>query len=77
MDQIARIPQCLRYGRWAISIHHVPTPNGVGFDQLMNILEELQRNFQIVGYSFTEFASKGDDEIEKLQKLIEYGCKVT
>lgn len=27
-----------------------PTLNGLGFKQLLNILEEVQRNFQVVGY---------------------------
>lgn len=53
-----------------------PTPNGLGVHALMNIVEELQRNFQVVGYSVTEFAPKGQDEIDTLHKLIEYGCSI-
>jgi arginase len=48
-----------------------PTPEGVSFEALLRLVNELKDNFQILGFSIVEFCPTRNEGIEKLKELIE------
>jgi len=53
-----------------------PVSNGIGFIQLLRLLNELNETFQVVGYSLVEYAPLGHRNLTKLRQLVEYGLRL-
>jgi arginase len=48
-----------------------PTPEGISFEALLRVVNELKDNFKILGFSIVEFCPTRDEGIGKLEELIE------
>jgi arginase len=48
-----------------------PTPEGITFDALLRLVNELKDNFKIIGFSMVEFSPIMNEGVGKLEELIE------
>jgi|APPan5920702856_1055754.scaffolds.fasta_scaffold00030_4 arginase len=48
-----------------------PTPEGVSFEALLRLVNELKANFEILGFSIVEFCPIRNEGVGKLEELIE------
>jgi arginase len=48
-----------------------PTPEGISFEALLRLVNELKGNFNIRGFSMVEFCPTGNEGVGKLEELIE------
>lgn len=48
-----------------------PSPGGFWFEDLLDVIEELQEKYQIVGSAVTEYQPKGDEDAEKVFKVVQ------
>jgi arginase len=49
-----------------------PTPGGISLEILLTLLNQLKKNFQLVGFSIVEFSPASNDDVEKIDDLIEF-----
>lgn len=53
-----------------------PTPKGIDFDRLLNILDYINNNYNIVGLSLLEYSPIKGDNINKLKYIVDLGVNL-
>lgn len=53
-----------------------PTPNGINFEKLNDILIHIKNNYNIVGLSLLEYAPEKGDNIDNLKSIVNLGINL-
>lgn len=53
-----------------------PTPNGIDFEKLNDILQHIKNNYNIVGLSLLEYSPQKGDSIDELKSIIDLGINL-
>src|SRR5690606_40984306 len=48
----------------------IPTPGGIGFDEILKVLRDLRDEFRIVGSSIVEYVPAGTGDPERMERLV-------